>query len=180
KRTGIDKQQASRVASLADALFTALLPATPDRQQHDQRKLLQWAAALHEAGRMISPNGYHHHSRYILEHCDMPGFSRSEQQRLGQLALAQRGRLQKVRGLLDDDAARRMVLALRLAVIFAHQRSSVRMPRFEIAAGPRGCALSLERSWCDRHPLLAFMLENERQIWLDAGFEFELSAAARG
>ena len=44
KRSSIDKQQAARVAALADKFFVALNP--DDQQTHDCRKLLQWASML--------------------------------------------------------------------------------------------------------------------------------------
>lgn len=126
KRSSIDKQQAARVAALADKFFVALSP--DDQQTHDCRKLLQWASMLHETGRVISPSGYHKHSQYILMNSDLPGFSRYDQTQMSTLVLGQRGNLKKVEGALQDPVFVNMLLSLRLAVIFAHARRTLRLP----------------------------------------------------
>ncbi len=55
----------------------------------------------------------------------MPGFSSGEQGRLALLVLGCRGRLEKMAGALGDDAVRAAILALRLAVLFHHARTTI-------------------------------------------------------
>ncbi|WP_235087169.1 hypothetical protein [Chromobacterium sp. Beijing] len=50
-------------------------------------KRLLWAAKLHEIGLTISHTAYHKHSSYILQHADMPGFSKREQATLAAIVL---------------------------------------------------------------------------------------------
>ena len=176
KRSSIDKQQAARVAALADKFFVAL---NPDYQQtHDCRKLLQWASMLHETGRVISPSGYHKHSQYILMNSDLPGFSRYDQTQMSTLVLGQRGNLKKVESALQDPTFVNMLLSLRLAVIFAHARRTLRLPeiKLERVAHTRKTAfrLRVDPQWLSRHPLTGYLLEQESLVWARVGMEFTL------
>jgi len=70
------------------------------------------AAHLHEIGLSIAHGGFHKHSAYIIEHADMPGFSKKEQTQLARLVLAQRGlSLNKAAQLLPDNEAWAQILA---------------------------------------------------------------------
>ena len=62
----------------------------------EERRELQWACALHEMGMMVSHHDHHRHSAYLLGHVDAPGFSQSQQRRIAELVLGQRGGLRKV------------------------------------------------------------------------------------
>ena len=176
KRSSIDKQQAARVAALADKFFVALNP--DDQQTHDCRKLLQWASMLHETGRVISPSGYHKHSQYILMNSDLPGFSRYDQTQMSTLVLGQRGNLKKVESALQDPTFVNMLLSLRLAVIFAHARRTLRLPeiKLERVAHTRKTAFRLwvDPQWLSRHPLTGYLLEQESLVWARVGMEFTL------
>ena len=176
KRSSIDKQQAARVAALADKFFVALNP--DDQQMHDCRKLLQWASMLHETGRVISPSGYHKHSQYILMNSDLPGFSRYDQTQMSTLVLGQRGNLKKVESALQDPTFVNMLLSLRLAVIFAHARRTLRLPeiKLERVAHTRKTAFRLwvDPQWLSRHPLTGYLLEQESLVWARVGMEFTL------
>ena len=180
KRSSIDKQQAARVAALADIFFVALNP--DQSKSHDCRKLLQWAAMLHETGRMISPSGYHKHSQYILMNSDLPGFSRYDQTQMSTLVLGQRGNLKKVESALADPAFVHMLVALRLAVIFAHARRTLRLPEIRLEqdthAKKPSFRLWVEPQWLSRHPLTGYLLEQESLVWSRVGMEFKLADTA--
>lgn len=180
KRSSIDKQQAARVAALADKFFVALNP--DQSKSHDCRKLLQWAAMLHETGRMISPSGYHKHSQYILMNSDLPGFSRYDQTQMSTLVLGQRGNLKKVESALADPAFVHTLVALRLAVIFAHARRTLRLPEIRLEqdthAKKPSFRLWVEPQWLSRHPLTGYLLEQESLVWSRVGMEFKLADTA--
>ncbi|MGV2436492.1 MAG UNVERIFIED_CONTAM: hypothetical protein LVT10_17680 [Anaerolineae bacterium] len=44
-----------------------------------QKQFLHWAAQLHELGHDIAHSQYHKHSAYVIEHGDLAGFSRQDQ-----------------------------------------------------------------------------------------------------
>lgn len=172
RRYGVDEPQAKRVAQLADSLLLAADANTPI----GMRQLLQWAASLHELGFVISHGDYHKHTAYILEHAEMPGFSTRDQQRLALLTLAQRGNLKKVRGDLDSDESRKQTLALRLAIVFAHGRRPIELPRFKLTCGSK-IRLTLPADWLEAHPQTAFLLTQEGEAWAQIGVDWKLTAA---
>ena len=55
--------------------------------------LLAWAARLHEIGLVISHSSYHKHGEYIIKHCDLQGFSQTDQKLLATLVRAHRSKL---------------------------------------------------------------------------------------
>lgn len=119
-RFGVDPLQARRVRDAALRMHDAV--SVPDDPQ--SRRELGWACELHEVGMAVSHHDHHRHSAYMLSHLDAPGFSQSQQRRLGQLALAQRGGLRKVEEPLQETRFAWQVLCLRLAVIRCHARGT--------------------------------------------------------
>lgn len=176
RRYHVDPAQARRVEELSAALLSQLLPG----EDASARQLLAWAARLHEIGISIAHSGYHKHGAYILEHADMPGFSKREQQHLGLLVRAQRGTLTKVRALVSEDREWMLILALRLAVIFFRSRTAVDLPKIEIRRLAGGFRLRLEAGWLKGHPLTAAALRNECQEWGVAGLGLTVSGAKAG
>ena len=54
------------------------------------RELLSWAARVHEVGLDIAHYHYHKHGAYLIEHSDLAGFSRQDQQMLSLLVRGHR------------------------------------------------------------------------------------------
>jgi len=158
---------------LADKFFTELCDGNPDS---DRRKILQWAAMLHETGKMISPSGYHRHSEYILRNLDLAGFSRMDQNAMATIVLGQRGNLKKVEAAFTDPMLTKMIAAIRLAVIFAHARRTVRLPQWKLSMANRTICLVADKAWLARHPLTEYLLTEEEGVWERAGYHFSLEA----
>src|SRR3546814_8346115 len=51
----------------------------------DERRMLAWAARIHEIGLAIAHSQHHVHGAYLIEHSDIAGFSRQEQKMLSVL-----------------------------------------------------------------------------------------------
>jgi exopolyphosphatase/guanosine-5'-triphosphate,3'-diphosphate pyrophosphatase len=179
KRSDVDKQQAGRVAALADKFIVAT-----GVEDQSARKLLQWAAMLHETGKLISPSRYHRHSEYIVRNADMPGFSKGDQNRMATLVLGQRGNLAKVREALADPLMVRMILALRLAVISAHARRTANLPEWSIEVTEQGANpvidIRIDPAWLARHALTEYLFVEEAKIWAKAGILFRLNGEKVG
>ncbi len=77
-RYGIDENQGGRVEATAQRLLAQVAQAW--QLDGDDARMLGWAARLHELGLMIAHSQYHVHGSYVLEHSDIAGFSRQEQQ----------------------------------------------------------------------------------------------------
>ena len=101
QRFAADMQQASQVRTVALARHAALLD-----DDEPTRRELGWACDLHEIGRQVSHHDYHRHGAYIVAHADAAGFSQSEQRRIGELVLGQRGGLRKVEASLATPPSR--------------------------------------------------------------------------
>jgi exopolyphosphatase / guanosine-5'-triphosphate,3'-diphosphate pyrophosphatase len=159
RRFGIDTAQADRVARVARSLHDSLAPEAPA----EARRELWWAAQLHEIGMMVSHHDHHRHSAYLIDHVDAAGFSQSQQRRLGELVLGQRGGLRKVEAALTRDGFAWQVLCLRLAVIVNHARVAHTVAALRVQR--RGQAVLLKPSPATANPRTRYLLEQEAQAW---------------
>ncbi len=180
-RFGVDTAQAARVQQWALRLWQALCaigePAAPARNGHasasrapalpgdEAQRELEWASALHELGLMVSHHDHHRHSAYLLAHADAPGFSQSQQRRMAELLLGQRGGLRKIEPLLANPRFAEQVLALRLAVILCHARVDVRADALRLVRRGRAVTLYFTRAWADRHLRTLHLLRDECEVW---------------
>jgi exopolyphosphatase/guanosine-5'-triphosphate,3'-diphosphate pyrophosphatase len=165
-RFELDAAQAARVREVALALHDAV--ALDDDEQ--ARRELAWACDLHEIGMAISHHDYHRHSAYLLAHLDAPGFSQSQQRRLAQLALAQRGGLRKVEEQLVDAAYAWRVLCLRLAVIRCHARDALGGPELLMARrNGRTAVLGWRPARLVPDPRTMHLLREEALAWERSG-----------
>jgi exopolyphosphatase / guanosine-5'-triphosphate,3'-diphosphate pyrophosphatase len=169
-RYQVDHAQAERVEKLSAALYRQLEP-DGDEAQHTVQ-YLAWAARLHEIGISIAYPSFHKHSAYILEHADMPGFSKMDQVRLALYALAQRGSLSKVAPRIENAAEWRPLFALRLAALFCRGRSAAKLPDYNVAFDGQTFHLSVDPAWMERNPLTQATLESEVKVWQAVGLRF--------
>jgi exopolyphosphatase/guanosine-5'-triphosphate,3'-diphosphate pyrophosphatase len=173
RRFMVDIEHAVRVATLADALYASVQPRVGDGQSTEQRRELrrelQWAARLHEMGMMVSHHDHHRHSAYLLAHADAAGFSQSQQRRLGELLLAQRGSLRKSEVALGTEAFAWQVLCLRLAIIKCHARSEVSPTALKLTRHGSEARLAFVRGWAESHPRTMYLLGEEVAAWERGG-----------
>ncbi len=171
RRYHLDKKQAQRVGVLAEYWARQFLPESMDEKA---LQVLIWAAHLHEVGISVAHSGYHKHSAYILENADMPGFSKKEQQRLGLLALSQRGSLERLRNFLQDQQITSQVMALRLSILFYRNRSDVSLPRMQGHFTGSKFHIFLEQGWLAQNPLSETAIIEEIKRWHDLGVSVQL------
>jgi exopolyphosphatase/guanosine-5'-triphosphate,3'-diphosphate pyrophosphatase len=165
RRFAVDGGQASRVAAVAQALFSTARPAADP----DARRELGWACALHEIGLMVSHHDHHRHSAYLLAHVDAPGFSQSQQRHIGELVLGQRGGLRKIEPQLANETFAWQVLCLRLAAIKCHARGAVDALALGLRPRGRDALLGYRGAWADSHPRTLFLLQEEAATWARGG-----------
>lgn len=164
KRYHVDVPQAQRVAELARTLATQIgLDAALIRDVH-------YAGLLHETGRSIAHASFHKHSAYILQYADMPGFSSREQSQIATLALAQRGKPEKL-GKHTADPVWRAALALRLACIIHRARLEQAEPGCRLRLEHKRYVFSLPRGWLAAHALTRHALNEECKAWQNAGHD---------
>lgn len=165
RRFGVDRAQATRVRELALALMDQALPDA----DIDTRRELGWACDLHEMGLMVSHHDHHRHSAYLLDHVDAPGFSQSQQRRIGQMVLGQRGGLRKLDGALESPIFAAQVLCLRLATIACHARGGVDAGALTLALRGRDARVTVAEAWAEAHPRTLFLLHEEAEAWARSG-----------
>ena len=165
RRFRVDVAQAQRVGAVARSLYEGVAGDADT----DAPRELAWACDLHEIGMMVSHHDHHRHSAYLLAHVDAPGFSQSQQRRVGELALGQRGGLRKIEHAFVNDAFTWQVLCLRLAVIKCHARGRVDTNALRLRRDGARAALSFSREWAATHPRTLFLLEEEAETWNRGG-----------
>ena len=165
RRFGVDTAQAARVAAMALALFDKAMPDA----EADTRRELAWACALHEMGLMVSHHDHHRHSAYLLAHVDAAGFSQSQQRRIGDLVLGQRGGLRKIEPQLASETFAWQVLCLRLAAIKCHARGAADPEALGLRARGRDASVSWMPAWAETRPRTVFLLREEVAAWARSG-----------
>lgn len=173
-RYQLDTDQASQVQQTALFLFDQLGLDKRQLAVTELRKALGWTAQLHEIGLVIARNDYHKHGAYILEHADMPGFSRDDQQLLAFLSLGHQGKLGKVRSYKPNREQWLALCCLRLAVLLLRRREIRDLLPFTLKAEAQHLALSVPKGWLAAHPLSGFLLKGEIDVWRRMDFTLEV------
>lgn len=165
RRFEVDVPQARRVAEVALALHAAVAPSADPALARE----LGWAAALHELGMVVSHHDHHRHSAYLLGHVDAAGFSQSQQRRLADLVLAQRGGLRKVETQLGQESFAWQALCLRLAIILCHARVGVELEALHLQRHGTQAEVVVQPEWAAAHPRTLFLLQEEAAVWERSG-----------
>ncbi len=160
-RFDVDAEQALRVRTLALSLLQSACPLIDAQAQRE----LGWAADLHEMGLMVSHHDHHRHGAYLMAQVDAAGFSQSQQARLGDMLLAQRGGLRKLGAALTQENFAWQVLALRLAVIKCHARGDINEAALRLRRDGMVAHLSYSAQWADEHPRTLHLLREEVEAW---------------
>ena len=165
RRFLVDEAQAGRVGQIAETLYHHVQPDAG----RDARRELQWACALHEIGMMVSHHDHHRHSAYMLGNVDAAGFSQSQQRRLAELVLAQRGGLRKVEASLMQPDFAWQALCLRLAIIKCHARGPVDNHAIALRRSGSLAELCWQPGWLENHPRTHYLLTEEAAAWQRSG-----------
>jgi exopolyphosphatase/guanosine-5'-triphosphate,3'-diphosphate pyrophosphatase len=164
RRYHVDRKQAARVEATA-LIALAQVRDSWGLDASQYQEMLSWAARSHEIGLAVAHSQFHRHSAYLLQHSDLPGFTRLEQQLLAFLVRGHRRKFPKdeFRQLPDKlrQPYRHLCLLLRLSVIMHRSRSKARLPAFTLKADGQKIELSFPAGWLDLHPLTRADLEQE-------------------
>ncbi len=140
--------------------------------------LLRWASRVHEVGLAISHTQYHKHGGYVIEHSDLPGFSRDVQNALATLVRTHRRKFNA--GLFehhDDDeipALMRLAVLLRLGVLLQHARTNEPPPPFTLQAKGNRLDIRFPDQYLEQHPLTLADLESEKNFLKKADVELRI------
>jgi exopolyphosphatase/guanosine-5'-triphosphate,3'-diphosphate pyrophosphatase len=164
-RFDVDTDQAARVKATASAMLRSAIPELAEAADNEVLLELGWACDLHELGLMVSHHDHHRHSAYLMGHVDAPGFSQSQQRRIADLVLGQRGGLRKLETQLSNELFGWQVLALRLAVIKCHARTQVDIQALRLKRDGKQARLRFLADWASSHPRTMHLLREEEEIW---------------
>jgi len=177
-RFHVDTAQADRVEQTAMSLL-AQVANDWELSDPEVEKLLRWAARLHEIGLDISHSHFHRHGAYLLEHADMPGFTREDQRLLACLVGSHRRKphLERTLELVPpwDDLAGRMVVILRIAVLLNRARTAQPLPPVRVSVRGPAVALRFPRGWLRSNPLTRADLEQETDYIAAASYALRAS-----
>jgi exopolyphosphatase/guanosine-5'-triphosphate,3'-diphosphate pyrophosphatase len=114
---------------------------------------------------MVSHHDHHRHSAYLVANVDAAGFSQSQQRRISELVLGQRGGLRKLEPALDNPQFAWQALCLRLAVIKCHARAAVDTRALQLKQDAGAALLNFSPAWAEAHPRTLHLLREEAQAW---------------
>jgi exopolyphosphatase/guanosine-5'-triphosphate,3'-diphosphate pyrophosphatase len=167
-RFGVATDQALRVRTLAQSLYRSVADGDDDVLDESQREL-GWACDLHEVGQMVSHHDHHRHSAYLVSNVDAAGFSQSQQRRISELVLGQRGGLRKLDPALTNPAFAWQALCLRLAVIKCHARGAIDTRALQLKRDAGNALLAYSPAWAESHPRTLHLLQEEAEAWSRQG-----------
>ncbi|MGA8865263.1 MAG: Ppx/GppA phosphatase family protein [Gallionella sp.] len=171
RRYQVDNNQVARVTRLSNMLARQFFG---NDASESALHVLGWAASLHGIGIRVAHSGYHKHTAYILANADMPGFSKKEQARLSLLALAHRGNLKRLQGMLNNEEDRVLAMSLRLAVLFYRNRSDIVLPELHARFSGTKFYLSIDSGWLSQSPLTETALQDEVKQWKSLGVSLQI------
>ncbi|MGD8532422.1 MAG: exopolyphosphatase [Gammaproteobacteria bacterium] len=171
-RFHVDTEHASRVESTALDIY-GQLAADWDLSQELPKRLLRWAARLHEIGLDIAHAKYQFHGAYLLRNADLAGFSTGEQLLLSTLVSNHRRKIRQETLEALPAAWRntilRLAVVLRLAVLINRSRSPDPQPVISISTVRGGLRIGFPEGWLDAHPLTRADLQQEKKYLSAAG-----------
>ena len=170
-RFNIDREHGHRVSATALSLWEQIKEDwTIDTPEH--KTMLRWAALLHEIGMDVSHASYHQHGGYLLRNFDLAGFSVRDQVLLASIVQAHRRIYPK--DLSTNPSVSKLIILLRLAVVFKRGRTDELLPNCVLKVIDTGLQVSIERKWLKRHKLTQLDLEQEVEFLRFAPFQLSL------
>ncbi|QXO17198.1 guanosine-5'-triphosphate,3'-diphosphate diphosphatase [Vibrio ostreae] len=177
-RYQLDETYADQVATLASKLL-AQCGGDEWVGEPQAEMLLRSVAQLHEIGLSIDFKKGGEHSAYLLQHLDLPGFTRAQKHYLGELARRYREQLTSLpeQHALSSSSSKRVLRLFRLAVILSHRRNPALEPEFALSAEGDKLTLSISNAWLQANPLTYAELELEANRQTDIGWPLTLLAS---
>ncbi|WP_222841657.1 Ppx/GppA phosphatase family protein [Pseudomonas aeruginosa] len=167
QRYHVDPEQASRVEAKALKVLAEVGDAW-ELNGELHRDLLSWGARVHEIGLDIAHYHYHKHGAYLIEHSDLAGFSRQDQQMLSLLVRGHRRNIpaDKLAEFAEEgDKLVRLCIVLRFAILFHHIRGTQEMPSVRLKAEPKSLSVTFPEGWLEANPLTQADFAQEAE-WL--------------
>jgi exopolyphosphatase/guanosine-5'-triphosphate,3'-diphosphate pyrophosphatase len=179
-RTNRDVVYAKQVKNLVEKLFDKCADKW-DIAESQYRNFLGWAAQLCELGQIISHSQYHKHGAYWLQHADLSGFSRQEQNVVAFLIRAHRRKL-PIKEIeagacsVEFDNLIKMIILLRVALMLNRSRNKDDLPEMKVKVSKKQIKLKFTEDWLQTHPLTRADLKKEARLIEAAGYSLTVMA----
>jgi exopolyphosphatase/guanosine-5'-triphosphate,3'-diphosphate pyrophosphatase len=172
-RYSTDTAHAERVTDTVSAILQRV-PAAWLGSKDDVHEILYEAAHLHEVGLQISAGGLQKHSAYILASSDLPGYNEEQQLLLASLVGAHRKKIRlddlpKLR-IIEPPALLRLIIVLRLAIIFNITRWPINLAYVELSVKPDGLHIVVDEKLIATQQLLEADLQRESDLLAAVNF----------
>ncbi len=172
-RYSTDTAHAERVTDTVSAILQRV-PAAWLGSKDDVHEILYEAAHLHEVGLQISAGGLQKHSAYILASSDLPGYNEDQQLLLASLVGAHRKKIRlddlpKLR-IIEPPALLRLIIVLRLAIIFNITRLPIDLAYVELSVKPDGLHIVVDEKLIATQQLLEADLQRESDLLAAVNF----------
>lgn len=142
-------------------------------------RLIKWAIRLHQIGIAIAHSQYHKHGAYLINHSDMPGFSRQTQAELAILVRSHRRKfpLEEIQSMPEDNIYRiiRLCIIVRFSILLHRSKSSDVLPEFKLKAGNDYLEIIFPENWLSDHPLTEIDIETEAAYVSTTGFKLKIN-----
>ncbi|CUS48135.1 MAG: exopolyphosphatase / guanosine-5'-triphosphate,3'-diphosphate pyrophosphatase [Idiomarinaceae bacterium HL-53] len=164
-----DLEQSIRVLNTYHELRSQL--HHPALNEESMQAVARAVAYLHEIGLSLSYKRASRHSRYLLKHSNLPGFSVQEREALLKI-------LEGVGGIIDEDSApdtlqkgelALLTRILRIAVLLCQRRNNDRIPQIQAKLQGECIVLQLPSRFFTENRYLASLLIEEQQFQKDFG-----------
>lgn len=178
QRYHVDLEQVARVQESARQFFSMVSDSWElDYDEHLQ--WLDWACMLHEIGLDIAHSQYQKHGAYVIEHADLPGFSRQEQKLLAVLVNAHRRKfnVKDFKTLPEHwrKTSPRLAILLRLAALLNRSRIVLTIPQLTLQVNNKQLRLTFSEGWLENHALTQADLEQDAAFLQSAGYTLEFT-----
>lgn len=139
--------------------------------------LLSSAALLHEIGLSIDYKKGGEHGAYLVQHTELPGFTRAQRHLLAELIRRNREQFSSMpeQHAVSDKTSKRLLRILRLAVILTHRRNRQHQPEFKLSAHDDILTLEIQHAWLEENPLTWAEIETESNRQSDIGWPLHLN-----
>ncbi|AWL11268.1 Exopolyphosphatase [Saliniradius amylolyticus] len=172
-RYDVDTDQARRALQTSLELFDQVKKSW--QLDNEARQLLGWAALLYEVGLQINSRRVQHHSAYILNHTDLPGFNQEQQLLLATLARFHR---KKVRSedvpefvIYSKESVHRLIALIQIATTLHIQRQDNVLPQITAKAEEQRLELTFTDNWLAASTLVQADLETTAMNLRHCGIE---------
>lgn len=159
----LDVAQAERVLTLAEILWQQSAPSW--KMPRNSYELMRAIAYLHELGLSLAYKGANAHATYMIQHLDMPGFSKPLKAQIISL-------LEGCAGIIDDDssaaehsqpAMRNLERIIRLAIILCQRRHGAQLDVYQLSVDGQCLELQATAGFFQQTPFLSSLLEAENE-----------------